>query len=185
MMGFAMGLDAAVALFKRYKGLILITPLLLLLAVQSCQLSSTKKKLTQAQTLIAQLEMASEQAEAMQIALNLDNQDLLERIANEARDHNAALARATANAVSDYADRHRLRQACRGGTQEAGPATLPDDPGAPDSPDGDDVVAVPREDFEQLAQDAMRGAEARAFLIDLANEGLAKVVWPEPEFGRE
>ena len=175
-MGFAIGLDTLIALLKRHRMLLLVGPLFLALGVQSCRLASTQQHLKIAKLTIDQLEQASEHAQAMQIALNLDNQDLAQRIADEARDRDADLASATAAAVSDYAARHRVRpQACRSVGSQASAATVPSDPAAPGRTDEVDMVAVPRRDFEALSADAVRGAQARAFLIDLANEGLAVV----------
>ena len=182
MIPFAMGLDAAVVLLKRYKVLILVLPLLMALGVQSCRLSRTQGKLEKAQTTIAQMETASEVARQAQITLNAQNAQLAERIADNALAAHAENRAAVSRAVADYAASHRMRPVCGGVTSQADPAPLRGDPGAPDSPDGNEVVAIPRQEFEQLAHDALRGAEARAFLIDLANEGLAVVSYPEPKF---
>lgn len=179
MIPFAMGLDAAVVLLKRYKVLILVLPLLMALGVQSCRLSRTQGKLEKAQTTIAQMETASEVARQAQITLNAQNAQLAERIADNALAAHAENRAAVSRAVADYAASHRMRPVCGGVTSQADPAPLRGDPGAPDSPNGNEVVAVPRSDFEALAHDALRGAEARAFLIDLVNEGLA-VIKPVP-----
>lgn len=178
MIPFAMGLDAAVALLKRYKVLILVLPLLMALGVQSCRLSRTQGKLEKAQTTIAQMETASEAARQAQITLNAQNAHLSQRIAENATLAHAQNRAAVSRSVSGYAAANGLHKACGSLASKANPAALPNNPGAPDSTDGEQVVAVPREDFERLANDALRGAEARAFLIDLANEGLAVVSQP-------
>lgn len=178
-MTFFAGLDAAIALFKRWRWLIIAAPLLIALAVQSWRLNSTRADLAEAQATIAQMQLASEQAKAAQLALNAANQQLAERIADNALAAHVESRPRLDRAIRDYARGHGLRQACGSLPGSANPAAVPSDPGAPDSPDAVNVVAVPRADFEALAADALRAAEARAFLIDLANEGLA-VIKPVP-----
>lgn len=126
---------------------------------------------------------ASEQARKEQLAINTANQELSQRIADNAAQRHVETKRATDRAIADYAASHRMRadSACR--PVAAGEAPMHPDPGTPAGPDGSDLVAVPRADFEAVARDAVRGREAQAFLIDLVNGGLAVVV-PEPEFGR-
>lgn len=182
MTALFVGLDTAIALFKRWRWLILAAPLALALAVQSWRLNSTRADLLEKQAVISNMKLASEQARAAQVALNNANQELAQRIADNATLAHTENRAAVANAVADYAASHGLRKACGGIASQANPSALPGDPGAPDSPDGNEVVAIPRADLEALSRDAMRGAEARAFLIDLANEGLATVSYPEPAF---
>jgi hypothetical protein len=173
MIPFA-ALDAAVALLKRYKVLILVLPLLMALGVQSCRLKSAKADLSEKQAIISNMELASKMARDKQIALNQTNQDLSQRIAANAKTLHVQLADANRRAVADYASTRRVQNYCRGsGTNQA---AVPSDPGSPDSPDADEVLAVPRSDFEALANDAMRGAESRSFLIEQVNEGLAVVL---------
>ena len=126
---------------------------------------------------------ASEQARKDQLALNAANQELSQRIADNAAQRHVETKRATDRAIADYAASHRMRadSACR--PVAAGEAPMHPDPGTPAGPDGSELVAVPRADFEAVARDAVRGREAQAFLIDLVNGGLAVVV-PEPEFGK-
>jgi len=182
MMPIALALDAAVALFKRYRILIAVVPLCLALAWQTYQVSRWKGKEAKAQATIAQMQLASEQARAKQIALNQTNQELSQRIATDATLRHAEIAAATNRAVSDYASRHRVQDYCR----RSGPGVAAVHPGAPtpDSPQSDEVLAIPRQDFDALAQDALRGAETRVWLIDQINAGLA-VVYPEPKLSGE
>jgi hypothetical protein len=182
MIPLGMGLDAAVALFKRYKALFVILPLCLALAWQTYQVSRWKGKEAKAQATIAQMQLASEQARAKQIALNQTNQELSQRIATDATLRHAEIAAATNRAVSDYASRHRVQDYCRRGGP--GVAALPDRAPTPDSPQSDEVLAIPRQDFDALAKDALRGAETRVWLIDQINAGLA-VVYPEPKLSGE
>jgi hypothetical protein len=182
MMPIALALDAAVALFKRYRIMITVVPLALALAWQTYQVSRWKGKEAKAQATIAQMQLASEQARAAQLALNQTNQELIQRIATDAIARRKELADATNRAVSDYASRHRVQDYCRRGGSSV--AALPSDPGTPDSPQSDEVLAVPRQDFDALAQDALRGAETRVWLIDQINAGLA-VVYPEPKLSGE
>ena len=183
MMAAFVWLDSAIALFKRYKALIAIVPLVLALAWQTYQVSRWKGREADARATIAKLEAASAKARADQIAMNNANQELNRRIADNAALRHAQIADAANRAVSDYARRNRVQDYCsRSGS---GVAAVPADPGAPGGTDANaDLVAVTREDFEAVAQAAVRGSEARGFLIDLVNEGLAVVVYPEPEFGK-
>jgi hypothetical protein len=177
-------LDAAVALFKRFRTLIALAPVLALCAFLWVKLygflwwDGAIEQRDKARAQVVQMEAASKEARAKQIALNQTNQELSQRIAADATLRHAETAVAVNRAVSDYARRNRVQDYC----SRSGPdvAALPSGPGAPDSPKSDEVLAIPREDFEALANDALRGAEARAFLIDQINEGLA-VVYPEPK----
>lgn len=178
----AIFLDTAIAFLKRYKALLVILPLCLALAWQTYQVSRWKGKEAKAQATIAQMQLASEQARAAQLALNQTNQELSQRIATDAQARHAEVAAATNRAVSDYASRHRVQDYCRRGGP--GVAAVPSGPGAPDSPQSDEVLAIPRQDFDALAQDALRGAETRVWLIDQINAGLA-VVYPEPKLSGE
>lgn len=184
MTAFFIGLDTAIALFKRWRWLLLAAPLAVALGVQSWRLNSTRADLAKAQTTIAQMQLASEVARQAQITLNAQNAQLAERIADNALAAHAENRAAVSRALADYAASHRVRPVCGSVASQDDPAPLRGDPGAPDSPDGNEVLAVSREDFEALAHDALRGAEARAFLIDLANEGLAVISYPEPAFGK-
>lgn len=179
MIPFAIVLDTAIALFKRHRWLLIGIPLAIGLGIQTLRLNSTRADLLEKQATISNMKLASEQARAAQLALNAANHELSQRIAENASLAHAENRAAVSRAVSDYAAAHGLRKACRSLTGQANPAAVPGDPGAPDSPDGNEVLAVPRSDFEALSKDALRGAEARAFLIDLANEGLA-VIKPVP-----
>lgn len=161
---------AALAL-KHWKALAVLLPLILALAWQTYQVSRWKGREADARATIAQMQVASEQARAKQIALNTANQQLSQRIATDATLRHAQTAIAVDRAVSAYAGAHRLQDHCGG--SRSGIAPVPGDPQAPDRPDADELLAVPRSDFEALSKDALRGAEARAFLIDLINEGLA------------
>lgn len=175
MTAFFVGLDTAVALFKRHRWLLIGLPLAIGLGIQTLRLNSAKADLLEKQATISNMKLASEQARAAQAALHQANQDLSQRIADNARISHAENRAAVTGAVADYAASHGLRQACGSLTGQANRPAVPGDPRAPDQADAIDVVAVPRSDFEALADDALRGAEARAFLIDLANEGLAVV----------
>lgn len=175
MTAFFVGLDTAIALFKRWRWLILAAPLLIALGIQTLRLNSARADLLEKQAIISNMKLASEQARAAQLALNNANQELAQRIAENATLAHAENRTAVANAVADYAASHGLRKACGSLASQAAAPAVPGDPRAPDSPNGNEVVALPRADLEALSRDALRGAEARAFLIDLANEGLGVV----------
>ena len=185
-MPYAIALDAAIAFLKRWRGLIAYTALIAFLWIKlygflwwDGAIEQRDKALTQ----VVEMKAASEQARKEQLAINAANQELSQRIADNAAQRHVETKRATDRAIADYAASHRMHQdsACR--PVAAGEAPMHPDPGTPAGPDGSELVAVPRADFEAVARDAVRGREAQAFLIDLVNGGLAVVV-PEPEFGR-
>ena len=188
-MQIALFFDAAIAIYKRWRWLLPFIPLLGLIAFLWIKLygflwwDGAIEQRDKALTQVVEMRAASEQARKDQLALNAANQELLQRIADNAAQRHVETKRATDRAIADYASSHRMRQdsACRPG--KADPAPMHPDPGTPAGPDGSELVAVPRADFEAIARDAVRGREAQAFLIDLVNGGLAVVV-PEPEFGR-
>jgi hypothetical protein len=139
-------------------------------------------KLAARERTIANMEAASKAAGTMQAALHAENHRLNERIVADALDRRAELASATTGALAAYAARNRVRADCRGLAGQAGAAPVPADPGGPADPAAAaDMVAVPREEFEQLGRAAVRAAEHSAFLNDLVAQGLA-VEWPEPDF---
>jgi hypothetical protein len=144
---------------------------------QSALDSLEREKLAHAETI-----KTGAKARAAQIALNNANAELSQRIATDAIARRKELADAMRSAVSDYRSRHRVQDYCRRGGP--GVAAVPSDPGTPDSPEQDEVLAIPRQDFDALAQDALRGAETRVWLIDQINAGLA-VVYPEPKLSGE
>lgn len=178
MTAFFIGLDTAIAFLKRWRLLLALIPLIAL-GIQTLRLNSARADLLEKQAIISNMKLASEKARAAQVALNQANQDLSQRIADDARISHAENRAAVAGAIADFATSHGLRQACSNIAGRSDPPAVPGDPGAPDRTDGSEVLAVPRSDFEALSKDALRGAESRAFLIDLANEGLA-VIKPVP-----
>lgn len=177
-------LDTAVALFKRFRTLIALAPVLALCAFLWVKLygflwwDGAIEQRDKARAQIVLMEAASKEARAKQIALNQTNQELSQRIAADATLRHAETSRAVNDAVRNYAASHRVQDYC--GRSGPGVAALPDRAPTPDSPDADEVLAIPRPDFDALAKDALRGAEARAFLIDQINAGLA-IVYPEPK----
>ena len=109
MTAFFVGLDTAIALFKRWRWLILALPLALALGVQSCRLKGAEGKLDKARATIAQMQLASEQARAAQLALNEQTKAKYEAAAKEA-DHEHAMQLDKALAAGErYALSHRVR----------------------------------------------------------------------------
>lgn len=188
-MQIALFFDAAIAFLKRWRGLLPYIPLIALIAFLWIKLygflwwDGAIEQRDKALTQVVEMKAASEQARKDQLAINAANQELSQRIADNAAQRHVETKRATDRAIADYAASHRMHQdsACR--PVAAGEAPMHPDPGTPAGPDGSELVAVPRADFEAVARDAVRGREAQAFLIDLVNGGLAVVV-PEPEFGK-
>jgi hypothetical protein len=192
MMPLGIGLDAAVALLKRFRTLIALAPVLALCAVLWVKLygflwwDGAIEQRDKARAQIVAMEAASKEARAKQIALNRTNQELSQRIATDAAIRHAETARAADTAINAYIRANRLRpQACGSLASGTDLAPVHPNPGAPVGPEqSGDLVAIPRDDFEALAREAVRGREAQAFLIDLVNEGLA-VVYPEPKLSED
>lgn len=109
MSAFFIGLDTAIAMFKRWRWLILALPLALALGVQTWRLSTCKQSLQVARATIAQMQLASEQARAAQLALNEQTKAKYEAAAKEAdHEHATQLDKALA-AGERYALSHRVR----------------------------------------------------------------------------
>lgn len=109
MTAFFVGLDTAIALFKRWRWLILAAPLLIALGIQTLRLNSTRADLLEKQAIISNMKLASEQARAAQVALNEQTTAKYEAAAKEA-DHEHAMQLDKALAAGErYALSHRVR----------------------------------------------------------------------------
>ncbi len=183
----AIFLDTAIAFLKRYKALIVILPLCLALAWQTYQVSRWKGKEAKAQATIAQMQLASEQARAKQIALNTENAQLSQRIATDATLFNARIIEATNRNIADRARSHSLRAYCEGRSGGADTPAVPVDPGQPsDGGTFPDMVVIPRHEFETISRKAVQDDRKTSFLVDLVNEGLAvSLDYPEPQLSVE
>jgi hypothetical protein len=178
----AIFLDTAIAFLKRYRALLVILPLCLALAWQTYQVSRWKGREAKAQATIAQMQLASEQARAAQIALNQATEAkyrTLAEIADHAHEKELADARSRAAA---YAGRNGLRSYCQGSAGQAGsPAEGPVAPG--DNGPGADAVVLNRNDFDQLVENTLRLKAAHDWGLAMVREGLAE--YPEPKLSGE
>lgn len=151
MTAFFVGLDTAIALFKRWRWLVLAAPLALALGVQSWRLSGVKQDLTTARATIAQMQLASEQARAAQVALNEQTKAKYEAAAKEA-DHEHAMQLDKALAAGErYATSHRVRwnESVASGTD---PRAKGEGAGLPESPAAEAfMVAVSKSDFDKCS----------------------------------
>lgn len=173
MIPFAMGLDAAIALFKKWRWLLLAVPLLIAVAVQSYRLNSAKADLLEKQAIISNMETASKAAKAAQIALNQATEAAYKAEAERTdREYSIALndALRLANA---YADRHRVRSVCEGIARQAGPAAEGNDPESRNGP-GADAIVVSRADFETLNANTLRLKAVNEWGQRLIDQGLAE-----------
>lgn len=171
MTAFAMGLDAAIALFKRYRWLIIAAPLCLALAVQTWRLSGVKRSLTDARATIVQMETASKAARQAQIALNQATEAAYKAEA-ERTDHahtlalNDALRRSAA-----YADRNRLHAHCSGSSGPGAAAAGSASEGGHGT--SSDALVVTRSDFDTLNANTVRLKAINEWGQRLIEQGLA------------
>lgn len=151
MTAFFVGLDTAIALFKRWRWLLLTAPLAIALGVQSWRLSTCKQSLQVARATIAQMQLASEQARAAQVALNEQTKAKYEAAAKEA-DHEHAMQLDKALAAGErYALSHRVRwnESVASG---ADPRAKGEGAGLPESgPAEAFMVAVSKSDFDKCS----------------------------------
>ena len=151
MTAFFVGLDTAIALFKRWRWLILAAPLAIALGVQSWRLSTCKQSLQVARATIAQMQLASEQARAAQVALNEQTKAKYEAAAKEA-DHEHAMQLDKALAAGErYALSHRVRwnESVASG---ADPRAKGEGAGLPESAPAEAfMVAVSKSDFDKCS----------------------------------
>jgi hypothetical protein len=182
MIQLGMGLDAAVALFKRYKALLVILPLCLALAWQTYQVSRWKGRSLEKDAIISNMQLASEQARAAQLALNQATEAkyrTLAEIADHAHEKELSDARSRA---ADYAGRNGLRSYCQGSAGQAGsPAESPVAPS--DNGPGADAIVLNRNDFDQLVENTLRLKAAHDWGLAMVKQGLAE--YPEPKLSGE
>lgn len=151
MTAFFVGLDTAIALFKRWRWLILALPLALALGVQTWRVRTIEQKLIVARATIAQMQLASEQARAAQLALNEQTKAKYEAAAKEA-DHEHAMQLDKALAAGErYALSHRVRwnESVASG---ADPRAKGEGAGLPESAPAEAfMVAVSKSDFDKCS----------------------------------
>lgn len=108
-MPVAIFLDAAVALFKRYRWLLAILPLAIGLGLQTWRVNHVKHDLTVARATIAKMEQASQSARQAQLAANLATEARYRAQAEKA-DHDSQVALADAHAAAArYIAANRVR----------------------------------------------------------------------------
>ena len=151
MTAFFVGLDTAIALFKRWRWLILALPLALALGVQTWRVRTIEQKLIVARATIAQMQLASEQARAAQLALNEQTKAKYEAAAKEA-DHEHAMQLDKALAAGErYALSHRVRWN-EGVASGADPRAKGEGAGLPESATAEAfMVAVSKSDFDKCS----------------------------------
>ena len=175
----ALILDAAIALFKRYKALILAAPLLLALAVQTARIEGFlwidgyKEKLAARDKTIADFVKAQEAAKAAQDAADkgvIDTQLEANRKLEEAHNENERLR---AGAVARYVADNRVRQVNHCPSSGAAPAVVYRDTGQAAGNEVDPgMVAIAEPDLNSLTEAALQNAERGAFLNGLIDQGL-------------
>lgn len=181
MIELGLALDGLVSLFRRFKSLFVIVPLALALAWQTARIEGflwfdgLKDKLAKAETTIAQMELASKQARAAQIAANMATEARYRAESEKTdADYRKALEGAL-RAADRYALGHRVRPDC---SRSPGPAiAAPENPTPPDN-DGPgpmpDMVAVPRPEFEDFVANTIRLDQiVNGYGKGLIEEGLA------------
>lgn len=174
MTAFFVGLDTAIALFKRWRWLILAVPLALALGVQTWRVRTIEQKLIVARATIAQMQLASEQARAAQVALNEQTKAKYEAAAKEA-DHEHAMQLDKALAAGErYALSHRVRwnESVASG---ADPRAKGEGAGLPESAPAEAfMVAVSKSDFDKCSALYPYAAGAYEWGQRLIKDGVAE-----------
>lgn len=174
MTAFFVGLDTAIALFKRWRWLILALPLALALGVQTWRVRTIEQKLIVARATIAQMQLASEQARAAQVALNEQTKAKYEAAAKEA-DHEHAMQLDKALAAGErYALSHRVRwnESVASG---ADPRAKGESAGLPESAPAEAfMVAVSKSDFDKCSALYPYAAGAYEWGQRLIKDGVAE-----------
>lgn len=178
-------LDAAVALFKRFRTLIALAPFIALCAFLWVKLygflwwDGAIEQRDKARAQVVQMEAASKEARAKQIALNQAVQAKYETLAEKA-DHAHAIELADARSrAAAYASRNGVRSYCQSSAGQA--SSAPEGPVAPrDNGPGADAVILNRDDFDQLVENTLRLKAAHEWGESLVKDGVA-VVYPEPK----
>lgn len=173
MSALFIGLDAAIALVKKWRWLMLALPLLIAVAIQTYRLNSAKADLLEKQAIISNMETASKAAKAAQIALNQATEAAYKAEAERTdREYSLALndALRLANA---YADRNRVRSVCEGIARQAGSATE-GAVAARDNGPGADAIVVSRADFDALNENTLRLKAVNEWGQRLIDQGLAE-----------
>lgn len=193
MIEIGAALDAAIALFRRYKALIAIVPLILALGVQTARIEGFlwfdgfKERLALREAQIAKMEQASADNLAAAMAQVKETEA---KARNEAELANAKLETLEADyrsRLAAYSGRMRLDKVCRGTAPTPGENPAPESPDRPGSETG--MVAIRQDDLELLVENTARLEAAHQWANGLVDAGLAlKPVTaadlPEPAFGQ-
>lgn len=157
---------------KLYGGIALAA--LLGAGLQTCRLDREKTAHTQT---IERTKAAQQVAAARQAATDQRAFDLNTRLSENADVLSQLASRDTIAAVDRYARAHPVRLRCEapgGAASGAGVAGLSGDPGSvPDPPTTPDMVAIPRDEVDKLAEGAVQGARKTIFLKSLVEAGVA------------
>lgn len=173
MIPFAMGLDTAIALFKRWRWLLLAVPMALALGIQTYRLKSARVDLLEKQATISNMKLASEQARKDQIALNQATEAKTKAEA-ERTDHAHQIEVAHLGRIAaDFADRNRVRNYCEGSARQAGGAAEGAVAASGDGP-GDDAILLSPADFDTLNENTLRLKAVNEWGQRLISEGLAE-----------
>ncbi len=177
-MPFAIGLDAAFALFKRFKSLFVIVPLLGIIAWLLIRLygflswDGALDTIAKQDVVIAEMEKASADNLAAQIAQR--NAQIAKSI-QDAKDNERAETQIKVvyrDRAGAYADRMRADNACQrpANSPGEGPASP-----QPDSP-GPAAVILTRSDFDQLVENSARLEAAHRWAQALIDDGTAEAI---------
>ena len=168
-MPLALALDTAIALFKRYKSLFLIAPLLIALAVQTARIEGFlwfdgyKADFAECKANHAREVQEAEQARAVAKAKS-------DQLAKENERVHEVRAPANRAAAVRYIDRHRIVRTEAPATQ----ARAGDDPGAPVEAPAD-AVMVSSADVIACTDASTYALEAWEWIEGLRREGLGEV----------
>lgn len=172
MIPFAMGLDALIALFKRYRWLMVAAPLAIGLGLQTWRLNSARADLLEKQATISNMKLASEAARQAQIALNQATEAAY-KAESERTDHAYQVSLNDArNRYNGYATANRVRAYCEGGTGQANSAAQGDLAQGGDGAGADAILLSPA-DFQILNENTLRLKAVNEWGQRLIEQGLA------------
>lgn len=185
-MPFALGLDAAIALFKRFKSLFVIVPLLVLLGLSHC---SDKRHTRQRDEARAEVDMLKRASAANLAAQQAQVKAMEAKYTQQAKEAQTAYDQAIANvrpAVVRYIDSHRLHPDSLRCSASGSPGEAPN-PGLPAQvPSDTGMVAIRTDHLQNLVDWSIVGILAHNGAVTEIDDGTAEAVRagvPDPAFG--
>lgn len=168
-------LDTVIALFKRFKSLFVIVPLVALLGLSHCSDKRHTRQRDEARVKLVQLEQASAANLAAQRA---QIEALTAKMADNAKENvrvETQIRTVYRDRASSYADTHRIDVrdgVCRGTASAPGEGPVAPQPDSP----GQDAVLVSRTDFDLFVENSARLEAAHRWAQSLIDDGTAEAI---------